>query len=532
MLNIALSLIVLWSSMLIGQTLNWTSGVFVSPNLTGTRCQMWPVAAYSNSGQCWLIVWREGHINEQETDLYCGRIDDSGASKDSAGICITSALDIQEYPAIATDGTDFFVVWQDYRNGSDFDIYGARVTATGQVLDTAGILIAGGLNNQCSPSIVYCNGQYHVFWQSFNYDTLAKQNLAVNYTATGDIAIGYQLYGTTVSTGGVVQNSVNLLSAHSQSMCPTALSVNDDVLLCFDIGGTNRLSPTQHLPATLKINGVTGSAAGNIVRLPPSLSHALNRPGAAFGIQNGLLSLDVPQSNQIQILKFNENGTFMSNLNIAGSSSIGPYRRHSIAFDGENYLFLSDWTVPATNVNNVLVQVRGMLLPGNGVVSDTTPSSLAAKMQVVSDSSATKDRLQGVCTAGKKGSFLVAYAEFLGVDSIKIKAKVASYGVVVNETRGTLSDGSLGELIVTPNPFNPGTSITLTGKLRTNNTVVTILGLDGRLVKNLYSKSTSSRNQFIWDGKDAKGVPVVSGVYIIRGIAGDKTITKRILLMK
>jgi hypothetical protein len=46
------------------------------------------------------------------------------------------------------------VVWQDQRSGSD-DIYGARVTPAGAVLDTAGIAISAAADSQSTPALAW-----------------------------------------------------------------------------------------------------------------------------------------------------------------------------------------------------------------------------------------------------------------------------------------------------------------------------------------------------------------------------------------
>jgi hypothetical protein len=46
-------------------------------------------------------------------------------------------------PRVAFDGTNYLVAWEDERSGSQ-DIYGARVTRGGVVLDPAGFLILSG----------------------------------------------------------------------------------------------------------------------------------------------------------------------------------------------------------------------------------------------------------------------------------------------------------------------------------------------------------------------------------------------------
>lgn len=58
----------------------------------------------------------------------------------------------QYLPAVAFDGTNYLVVWMDYRSESP-DIYGARVSAGGTVLDTSGIAISTAANDQLWPAL-------------------------------------------------------------------------------------------------------------------------------------------------------------------------------------------------------------------------------------------------------------------------------------------------------------------------------------------------------------------------------------------
>jgi hypothetical protein len=66
---------------------------------------------------------------------------------------IGPAASDQRYPSVASNGTDYFVVWHDLRIGTDWDIYGARVAPDGTVLDPTGIAVSTAANNQYEPSV-------------------------------------------------------------------------------------------------------------------------------------------------------------------------------------------------------------------------------------------------------------------------------------------------------------------------------------------------------------------------------------------
>ena len=65
---------------------------------------------------------------------------------DPDGFPVSTAPETQDQAALAFDGTNYLVVWQDYRISSQQDdVFGARVSPAGQVLDPSGIsLLRGG----------------------------------------------------------------------------------------------------------------------------------------------------------------------------------------------------------------------------------------------------------------------------------------------------------------------------------------------------------------------------------------------------
>ena len=101
-------------------------------------------------------------------DIYGSRVSATGTVLDPTGIAISTAANYQGTPAVAWNGTDFLVVWQDTRsNPSSYDIYGARVSAAGSVLDPAGIPISTAANNQIAPAVAWNGTDFLVVWEDY-----------------------------------------------------------------------------------------------------------------------------------------------------------------------------------------------------------------------------------------------------------------------------------------------------------------------------------------------------------------------------
>ena len=99
-------------------------------------------------------------------DILGARVDQSGAVLDSGGIGVSTAGADQVDPALAFDGTNYLVAWSDSRHSSYANVYGARVTPGGSVLDSAGIPISAVQDDpQQQPTVASQGGQWLVAWQ-------------------------------------------------------------------------------------------------------------------------------------------------------------------------------------------------------------------------------------------------------------------------------------------------------------------------------------------------------------------------------
>lgn len=83
-----------------------------------------------------------------------------------------------------------------------------------------------------------------------------------------------------------------------------------------------------------------------------------------------------------------------------------------------------------------------------------------------------------------------------------------------------------------PNPFNPSTSIRFSLK-DASPVLINIYNLKGQLVKSLLKSELSSGNhQITWNGKDDRGAPVASGIYLYRMESNNFKATNKMMLMK
>jgi hypothetical protein len=83
-----------------------------------------------------------------------------------------------------------------------------------------------------------------------------------------------------------------------------------------------------------------------------------------------------------------------------------------------------------------------------------------------------------------------------------------------------------------PNPFNPNTSIALSMP-KQDNIRLNIYNAKGQLVKTLFDGNLErGDHSFNWDGKDANGATVASGVYFYSAINAKGTQSRKMVLMK
>jgi hypothetical protein len=95
----------------------------------------------------------------------------AGVVLDPSGIAISNPTREQFDPDVTSNGTDYFVAWTDSRLGNH-DIYGARVSGTGTVLDATGLALCTEASNQYVPTVAFDGSSYVAAWPDYRGDTL------------------------------------------------------------------------------------------------------------------------------------------------------------------------------------------------------------------------------------------------------------------------------------------------------------------------------------------------------------------------
>jgi hypothetical protein len=138
-------------------------------------------------------------------------------------------------------------------------------------------------------------------------------------------------------------------------------------------------------------------------------------------------------------------------------------------------------------------------------------------------------------TAATVGSntYVIGGLDASGKTLASVEAKIFMGAVtsVNSDKSGRPETISLGQNY--PNPFNAGSVITFAVRNSNKMTNLSVFNLQGRLVKNLlHAKIAAGEYSVQWNGQDASGHDVASGIFIYTLKQGDSKISKKMLLVR
>lgn len=332
------------------------------PVATGTADETYPAISF-NGIDC-LVVWG---VDSGTTsyDIYGTRVDTSGTVLDPAGIEVCDDVEYQGYPAASSQGSTYFVIWDDYRNGSTWDIYGARIDSAGAVIDTTSLAICLEPSQLFGLALALGDSSWLISWHDSRNDHK-------------------DIFGIRVSTDGVVMDASSFLIGVS--------SVDQaDPAVAYD--GTNYLVVWHEWreDSLYDIRGTRVSPDGSV--LDPACidicTHSYDsvHPAVSFD-GTGYFVVWVDYRNNeadIYATRVSTDGTVVDPAGIAISTSPDTQERPAITFNGINYLVVwQDGRTGDLNIRGTRVTTGGSVYePFGMVISDD--SSDQARPSVTSN---------------------------------------------------------------------------------------------------------------------------------------------------
>jgi len=125
-----------------------------------------PAVAFD--GTRYVVAWDDKRSGSKP-DIYAARVSTSGAVLDKAGIAVCAAADGQFIPAVAGGSKGFLVAWTDQRASIKGDIYAARVSGAGSVLDPGGVAVAADARAEEGAAVAWDGANFLVVWQHDHY---------------------------------------------------------------------------------------------------------------------------------------------------------------------------------------------------------------------------------------------------------------------------------------------------------------------------------------------------------------------------
>ena len=519
-----------------------------------------PATVVSDGAGGAIVTWMD-YRSGGAADIYAQRVDASGAIRwtaDGVAICTatgTQGMGNQGYPTTVSDGAGGAIItWYDYRSGSNADIYAQRVNASGAVQwTTDGVAVCTAVGDQGYPAIASDGAGGAVVtwedWRNGNGDVYAQRVNASGAAqwATDGVALctaaGIQYYPTITSdgSGGAIATWTDYGSGGNEDIYAQRVNASgavqwaiDGVALCTGTGGANpQIIADGGGGAIVTWPDVRG-AGGDIY------AQKVNASGAAEWAANGVAVCAAEGNQGSPTITSDGSGGAIVTWNDYRSGSWDVFAQK---VDATGSAPPSGQKPPKTPQGLI---ARAIYDNGNVIALliawNRNKESNISHYEVYKGATAYFIPGSGNLLASPRDTFLYdvqwtwdshSYYRVAAVDSNRLRSGfglIRSDDVTGTDTPQAPEASYLAQNY--PNPFNPATRIEF-GLRESVRVSLRIYDAAGRLVRVVSGEQLSpGRYARIWDGKDANGSGVASGVYFYRLDAGSFTETKKMVLLR
>ena len=161
-----------------------------------------------------VVVWS---VDAGATDaIKVARVTPDGQVLDPNGIVVSTGMGIVlAPPRIAFDGMNFLIVWNEVRGAED--VYAARITPSGDVLDPNGIAITQGVDPERYADVTFDGTNYLVAWNQYAAGTGSVDVVGERVSPVGSCSTRRRFRSSTRSTTKTFRPWLRTANSRSQS---------------------------------------------------------------------------------------------------------------------------------------------------------------------------------------------------------------------------------------------------------------------------------------------------------------------------
>jgi len=411
---------------------------------------------------------------------------------------------------LATDGSaNILVVWQDFRNG--LNIYAQRFDPWGNLLDTnfkVNNSTGTSLHNSPACAKAY-DGRSVVVWS-------ATESVTKN------------IYAQLLSSSGIPVDTSFKVNDDLESVDHLSPKVGMDSVANFTVAWYDKRNSQERIYLQ-RYDSTGGKISSNFASSCDSLNPIQREFDLAMNSKGDMVlvwtQLDGEKTN-LYAQRYSNSGSPLGNNFLVNDFS-GITSAPSVSIDDDTF-FVVVWTDYRSGNPDIYYQVyyfnEGVPQGTNSILNTDVTNAL----QFGPDVALSPPNIYTAWVDNRiPGNGFDIFANTIKYRQTKVEE--------VEITPPYTFD--LGQNY--PNPFNPSTAISFTvyssqfivhGPIHTTLTIYNILG---EKVRTLIDDNRVPGNyQIIWKGKDEEGKDVASGVYFYRLEVGEKSISKRMVLLR
>ncbi|MHA7630440.1 Ig-like domain-containing protein [Corallococcus sp. M7] len=294
----------------------------------------------TSNGTVYFVAW------SSSSGLRGTRVSSTGAIQDPAGLPLATSPREPNNAAVASNGTDFLVVWEDARYNGVGGIHGVRVSSAGTVLDPQGLVLASGSRTQWEPSVASNGTDYLVVWR----DDSSPQG-------------GDNLFGTRVTGTGTVLDApaFAVSTANGDQSMPAVGSDGADYLV---VWSDNRSGSDALFGARVTQTGTVLEGDGQFLARGSSFD---TEPAVAFNGTDYLVAWGL--DSDIHGMRVTRGGAVLDAGSVVLSTSASTQTAPAVASNGTDYLVVwSDSGHGGGSIVGVRVNALGEVLDPSGLV--------------------------------------------------------------------------------------------------------------------------------------------------------------------